>query len=172
MKKDLSKIRLIIVDVDGTMTDGGLYYDSNGNEIKKFCSKDAAGFWAAENVGIKMMVLTGRESPMVSRRLTELKTDYLIQGIKDKKSWLKQFLSDHDYKKYSIAYIGDDVNDIGPMGYAGFIGCPADSCKEILDMADYISPIKGGYGAARDVIEHILRERGQWDSAIHNVYHI
>lgn len=170
MKDNLDNISYIIVDVDGTMTDGGIYYDEHGNETKKFCTKDAAGYHAAKTVGIKIMVLTGRECAATTRRLTEMKVDFLIQGIKDKYSYLKNFMHDHTISKEQIAYIGDDVNDLFPMKLVGYVGCPADSCKEIKAIADYVSPVKGGNGAVRDVIEHILEERGQWAAAIEKIY--
>ena len=170
MTDNVGKIQYIVVDVDGTMTDGGIYYDEHGNETKKFCTKDAAGYFAAKMVGIKTIVLTGRECAATTRRLTEMKVDYLFQGVKDKLSFLKQFMQDNNITKEQIAYIGDDVNDIAPMSLAGYIGCPADSCKEIIAMADYVSIIKGGYGAVRDVIEHVLEERGEWGKTINAIY--
>lgn len=170
MTDNIGKISHIIVDVDGTMTDGGIYYDEHGNETKKFCTKDAAGYLAAKFVGIKTMVLTGRECAATTRRLTEMKVDFLIQGIKDKYTFLSHFMHEHNISKEQIAYIGDDVNDLAPMKLVGYVGCPADSCKEIKTIADYISPVKGGYGAVRDVIEHILEERGQWAGVISNNY--
>ncbi len=90
--KDFSGIKYLVIDVDGTMTDAGIYYDENGNELKKFCTKDAAGFFTAHAAGIKIMVLTGRECAATTRRMTEMKVDYLVQGIKDKETYLKDFL--------------------------------------------------------------------------------
>lgn len=170
MIDNVGKIQYIVVDVDGTMTDGGIYYDEHGNETKKFCTKDAAGYFAAKMVGIKTIVLTGRECAATTRRLTEMKVDYLFQGVKDKITFLKQFMQENNITKEQLAYIGDDVNDIAPMSLASYIGCPADSCKEIIAMADYVSIIKGGYGAVRDVIEHVLEERGEWGKAINAIY--
>ena len=170
MTDKIDKIQYIVVDVDGTMTDGGIYYDENGNETKKFCTKDAAGYFAAKIIGIKTIVLTGRECAATTRRLTEMKVDYLFQGVKDKLSFLKQFMQENNITKEQIAYIGDDVNDLAPMSLVGYIGCPVDSCKEIIAMADYISNVKGGYGAVRDVIEHVLEERGEWGKAINAIY--
>lgn len=166
----VGKIHYIVIDVDGTMTDGGIYYDEHGNETKKFCTKDAAGFFAAKMVGIKTIVLTGRECAATTRRLAEMKVDYLFQGVKDKLSFLKRFMQENNITKDKLAYVGDDVNDIAPMSLAGYIGCPEDSCKEIIAMADYVSTKKGGYGAVRDVIEHILNERGEWCKAINAIY--
>ena len=146
--------------------------DENGNEFKKFCTKDAAGFFAARAVGIKIMVLTGRECVATTRRMTELKVDYLCQNIKDKYSYLKDFMLKNGIEKEEVGYIGDDLNDLLSMKLAGFIGCPADSCAEIKEIANYISIVYGGHGAVRDVIEHLLRESGDWDIAVSNVYGI
>ena len=144
MKK---KVKLLVVDVDGTMTDAGIYYDEHGNELKKFCTKDAAGFFAAHKSGIKIMVLTGRECAATTRRMTELKVDYLFQNVKDKLSFLKKFMQENEILKEEVGYIGDDLNDIPPMKISGFVGCPSDSCIEVREIADYVSNVKGGYGA-------------------------
>ena len=83
------ELKLIVIDVDGTMTDAGVYYDERGNELKKFCTKDAAGFFAAHSVGIKIMVLTGRECAATTRRMTEMKVEYLYQNVKNKAEFLR-----------------------------------------------------------------------------------
>ena len=163
-------LKLLVIDVDGTMTDAGIYYDENGNELKKFCTKDAAGFFAAHSVGIKIMVLTGRECAATTRRMTEMKVEYLYQNIKNKADFLQKFIAENDLKKEEIGYIGDDLNDLPPMMLAGYIGCPSDSCSEIKRIANYVSDVKGGHGAVRDVIEHMLRETGEWNGAVSKVY--
>lgn len=168
----MMNIKLLVIDVDGTMTDSGIYYDENGNELKKFCTKDAAGFFAVHNVGVKIMVLTGRECAATTRRMTELQVDYLNQNVKNKVEFLSNFMKTEGLSKTEVGYIGDDLNDLPPMKLAGFIGCPADSCEEIIEIADYVSPVKGGQGAVRDIIEYLLRESGQWDIAISEVYGI
>lgn len=165
-------IEYIVIDVDGTLTDSGIYYDENGNEQKKFSTKDAAGFFAAKAVGIKTIILTGRECAATTRRMQELKADYVHQNVKDKVTFLRNFMSEHGISKEQLAYIGDDLNDLASMQLAGYVACPADSCPEIVQIADYISPINGGHGAARDVIEKILRDSGEWESAVNNVYGI
>lgn len=165
-------IKYLIIDVDGTMTDGGIYYDENGNEWKKFCTKDAAGFFAAHNVGIKILVLTGRECEATKRRMKELKVDYLFQNVREKRFFLKKYMEENNISKEEIGYIGDDLNDLSSMMLAGFIGCPCDSCVEVKEIANYISPIKGGQGAVRDIIEHVLRECNEWNNTIENVYGI
>ena len=166
------ELKLIVIDVDGTMTDAGVYYDERGNELKKFCTKDAAGFFAAHSVGIKIMVLTGRECAATTRRMTEMKVEYLYQNVKNKAEFLQTFMSQHKLKKEEVGYIGDDLNDLPPMMRVGYIGCPADSCPEIKKIANYISSVKGGNGAVRDVIEYLLIIREEWESCVSKAYGI
>lgn len=168
----MNKLEYWIIDVDGTMTDGGIYYDDSGNELKKFCTKDAAGLFAAEAIGIRVVVLTGRECPATEKRMKELGVSYLFQNIKDKKSFLEQFMKDNHISKEKVGYIGDDLNDLSPMRLAGYLACPKDSCTEIREIADYVSPVRGGHGAVRDIIEHKLRESDDWDRAIKTAYHM
>jgi 3-deoxy-D-manno-octulosonate 8-phosphate phosphatase (KDO 8-P phosphatase) len=163
-------IEYLVIDVDGTMTDSGIYYDENGNELKKFNTKDAAGFFAAHKVGIKTLVLTGRKCKATARRMAELKVDFLYQDIHNKYIFLQNFIQERGIDKSEIGYIGDDLNDLHPMSLVGYIACPADSCKEIIEIADYVSPIKGGSGAVRNIIEHILRCSGEWEQAVSQHY--
>ena len=164
------RIKYLVIDVDGTMTDAGIYYDENGNELKKFCTKDAAGFFTAHQVGIKIVVLTGRECAATTRRMTEMKVDYLVQNIKDKIAYLDDFIQREKISYEEIGYLGDDLNDLAGMQKAGFAGCPEDACEEIKDICDYVSAVKGGHGAVRDIVSHLLKERGEWEGAISKVY--
>lgn len=166
----LNNIRYIVIDVDGTMTDAGIYYDDHGNELKKFCTKDAAGFFAARQAGIKIIVLTGRECAATTRRMQEMKVDYLVQNIKDKKTYLAEFMRKYSIQKEQIAYIGDDLNDLSSMQLCGYIACPKDACPEIKEVANYISEVEGGKGAVRDIIEHILLEIGVWKDVVTQVF--
>ena len=169
---DLRNIKYWVVDVDGTMTDAGIYYDENGNETKKFCTKDAAGYFAARAVGMEIIVITGRECQSVTKRLTELGVEKIFQNIKNKKSFLFEYMQKYGISKDQVAYIGDDLNDLPAMSLAGYIACPADACIEIKQKADYISTNKGGNGAVRDCIEYVLRSVELWDEAIKKVYFI
>ncbi len=171
-KEQAGKIRYLVVDVDGTMTDAGIYYDEHGNELKKFCTKDGAGFFAAHQAGIKLMVLTGRECQATTRRMQEMKFDYIVQNIKDKSVYLKDFMQKNGILREEIGYIGDDLNDLPPMKLCGFAGCPADACEEVKAYADYVAKVNGGAGAARDVICALLKARGEWDQAVADVYGI
>lgn len=169
-KESFKKIKYLIIDVDGTLTDAGIYYDEHGNELKKFCTKDAAGFFAARQVGIKIMILTGRECAATTRRMQEMKVDYLVQDCRDKIGYIQNFMKDNNISKEEVGYLGDDLNDLPGMFLCGFSGCPADACDEIKEKADYVSDTKGGYGAVRDIISYLLKERGEWERAVMEVY--
>jgi 3-deoxy-D-manno-octulosonate 8-phosphate phosphatase (KDO 8-P phosphatase) len=160
----------IVLDVDGTLTDSGVYYDDHGNELKKFSTKDGAGIQIAKAAGLKIIVLTGRECNATLRRMTELKADITQQNLKDKAAWLQEYMSTHGVAKAEIGYIGDDVNDLASMRLCGFVGCPADSCKEVKALADYVSPLCGGCGAVRDCIEYLLTKDGLWSECVAKVY--
>ncbi len=164
------KIKYLVIDVDGTMTDAGVYYDENGNEFKKFCTKDGAGFFAAHELGIKMLVLTGRECAATVRRMKEMKVDYLVQNTPDKITYLEKFVEQEGIAYEEVGYLGDDLNDYPGMKRCGYAACPADACEEIKDISDYISPVKGGQGAVRDMISHLLKERGEWEDVIARIY--
>lgn len=167
---DFTKIKLLVIDVDGTLTDAGIYYDDHGNELKKFCTRDAAGFFAAKACGIQTMILTGRECPATTRRMKEMKVDHLYQNIKDKKTFLTDFMKENQLSRQEVGYVGDDLNDLPGMSLCGFVGCPADACEEIKAVANYISPILAGHGAFRDVVCYLLKERGEWERAVSDVY--
>lgn len=167
---DWKKIKYLVIDVDGTMTDAGIYYDEHGNELKKFCTRDAAGFFAAGQAGIQIIVLTGRECQATTRRMQEMKVDYLVQNIKDKVSYLKEFMSTNNLTSEEMGYMGDDLNDLQSMMLCGFVGCPGDACPEVKEVADYISDVKGGHGAVRDIVAFLLNRRGEWESSIRGIY--
>ena len=171
-KEQLKEIKYLVIDVDGTMTDAGIYYDEHGNELKKFCTKDAAGFFAAHQAGMEILVLTGRECAATTRRMTEMKVDYLVQNCKDKVRYLNQFMEEKGMTKDELGYLGDDLNDLPGMQLCGFVGCPADACAEIKEYADYVATTKGGEGAVPDIIEYMLRVRDEWDWCVSRVYGI
>ena len=108
-------IRLLVLDVDGTMTDGGVYYDSTGNELKKFAIKDGAGIVLARAAGMQVMICTGRECEAVRRRAQDLHIDYLFQNVHDKAAFLSRFMAEHSLTKPDVAYCGDDLNDLTAM---------------------------------------------------------
>ncbi len=163
-------IKLIVMDVDGTLTDGGVYYSESGSEIRNFNSKDAVGILACQALGIDCMILTGRKSEAVERRAEDLHIRYVYQGITDKMDFLVDFLKKHKMELHDILYIGDDLNDIKCMNIAGVAGCPADAAPEILMRADYIASHNGGHGAVRDVLFSYLKDNNLYDDAAAKVY--
>lgn len=163
-------IKLFVIDVDGTMTDGSIYYDENGNELKCFNTKDAAGFKAASNLGIEILVMTGRECQATLRRMKDLGVTHLFQNITDKKSCLECFMDENGISKNEVVYLGDDLNDLEAMSCAGLVACPSDSCREVREISGFVSIMPGGHGAVRDIIESLLRKDGLWEDAIKNVY--
>lgn len=164
-----SKISYWVIDVDGTMTDGGIYYDSNGNEWKKFNTKDGIGLLMLSRLDMKVIVLTGRISKAIEKRMVELKVQYLFQNVKDKVAFLERFMQENGICREQIAYIGDDLNDYYAMQLAEFKACPADACDEIKGCADYVSGEKGGEGAVRDVICYFLKKREEWENCLQTV---
>lgn len=159
-KEDAKKIKYLILDVDGTLTDSGVIYDDGGRESKRFSTKDGTGFNIAHEAGMEIVVMTGRESEVTLRRMDELHTDYIFQNVQKKAEYLSEFMKAKNISSSEVAYVGDDINDYAAMTLCGFVGCPKDAAEEIKAIADYVSDVKAGYGAVRNVVEEILRIRG------------
>ena len=166
MKEELRKIKYIVVDVDGTMTDTGIFYDDKGNELKKFSTRDYVGIMAAHYIGLRVLILTGRACPATERRAKELHVDEVYQNVKNKVDFMKRYLVDYNLNGESFAYIGDDLNDYGSMQLVGFKACPADAAPEIISICDYVSTFRGGTGVVQDVLRYILGSIGRWDDFI------
>lgn len=167
---DYRKIKLIVLDVDGTLTDGGIYYDSQGNEIKRFDVKDGLGILVARSAGLKFAILTGRMSPMVARRATELGIEHLVQGVQKKYPALLELAEKCGLSLDEIGYIGDDLNDLQCMEAVGFRACPADAAKQIKMVCDHVAAVAGGYGAVRDSLEYLLTQQDWWEENVNNKY--
>ena len=133
-------IRLLVLDVDGTMTDGGVYYDSTGNELKKFAIKDGAGIVLARAAGMQVMICTGRECEAVRRRAQDLHIDYLFQNVHDKAAFLSRFMAEHSLTKQDVAYCGDDLNDLTAMALCG--GLPGRCCRPCAGAGGFHLPPK------------------------------
>lgn len=166
MLGEAKDLKYLVLDVDGTLTDSGVYYDDNGNELKKFSTKDGTGFNLAHDAGFKIFVITGRECPATLKRMAELKTEYIYQNVQKKAEFLKKLMCDMNIEAKEVAYIGDDLNDIPAMRICGYVGCPQDAAKEVKELADYVSPVYAGHGAMRDVVENILTLRGDREEVI------
>lgn len=158
-------IKLLVLDVDGTMTDGGVYYDAAGNELKKFAIKDGAGIVLAHAAEIEIMICTGRECEAVRRRAAELQVEHLHQNVADKAAFLAEFMAQHGLAREEVAYCGDDLNDLAAMALCGFVACPADACPSVRARVNHICEQNGGEGAVRDTINTILLRDGRWHAA-------
>lgn len=141
---DFSKLQLLVLDVDGTMTDGGIYYSNHADEFKKFCTKDAIGLKAAIYGELDVLVLTGRKCVALQRRMHELGIKKCFEGIKNKRLFLEKYMKKKHLGKEQVAYIGDDLNDLNAMKLAIFVACPLDAADEVASMADYVSKHVGG----------------------------
>lgn len=172
MNSSPMRVTHVVIDVDGTLTDGNICYDGTGNELKTFCTRDGAGLLAARQAGLKLIILTGRECAAVQRRAADFRVDILRQNVADKRSWLGGFIAENGLAPENLAYVGDDLNDYAAMQLAAFVGCPLDACEEVRAVANFVAPRKGGEGAVRDVLHCLLLLRGQWDEAVRAVYGI
>ena len=167
---DYNKIKLIVLDVDGTLTDGGIYYDSQGNEMKRFDVKDGLGILVARKAGLEFAVITGRASPMVERRVKELGTKYLLQGVQKKYPALLELAKNCNLSMDEIGYIGDDLNDLQCMEAVGFRSCPSDAVAAAKAICNYVASVPGGHGAVRESLEYLLTQRGQWNVVANEAY--
>ena len=158
-------IKILVMDVDGTLTDGRIYMGTNGEMMKAFHIKDGLAISRIlVKSGIVPVILTGRKSDIVTRRCEEIGIRYLFQGVNDKSSELEKilvFLSTElgmEITFNNVAYIGDDINDIDCMKQVGLSACPIDAAGEVLEIADYVCRKKGGEGAVREFIEWISKK--------------
>lgn len=150
------KIKLLVMDVDGTLTDGKINIGENGELFKSFSVKDGHGInRILPQCGIKPVIITNRRSKIVEYRAAELHIEFLFQGVGDKLSVLTKLLEEEKLSFAECAFIGDDINDMECMRKCGLCACPQDAAKEVKAIAQYISPKKGGDGAVRDFIEYI-----------------
>ena len=156
IKKKLKKIRLVITDVDGVLTDGGIFYSKNGESLKKFNTRDSMGMELLLNCGIKTVMLTRENSEIVKKRAKKIKIAELYSNVADKKSILPKILKNYNVRIDEIAYIGDDINDLEIMRSIGFAATPNDGNTEVKKISNYICKMKGGEGAFREIADLIL----------------
>ena len=159
-------IKWIVLDVDGVLTDGKLIYTSNGEEIKEFSAKDGLGLAAARKAGLSLGIITARVSPMVERRAKELKFDALLMGHANKTDALRSLCESHHIELKNIAYMGDDLNDLGALSLVGLPMAPQNAASEVKRVARFVSDYNGGSGAVRDAVEYILKSQHMWDSVV------
>lgn len=156
---DTAKIKMIIMDVDGTLTDGKIYMGSDGELIKAFHVKDGLRIKQLPDFGIISVIITGRKSTILEKRIYELEIVESYQGIANKVPVLEELLRKYHLSYENVAYIGDDENDYAPMKLCGLKGCPANAAEPILEMADFVSKHNGGEGAVREFLDFILKDK-------------
>ncbi|MCV6608843.1 MAG: HAD-IIIA family hydrolase [Campylobacterales bacterium] len=159
-------IELIVLDVDGTLTDGGIIYGSDGVESKKFNVKDGLAIATWKKMGRKVAIITGRESNIVERRANELKIDFLVQKCKTKEAKIKELAESLDITLSSVAAIGDDLNDLGMLKAVGDSYCPKDSNEMIKPYVKNVLEEKGGEGAVAAMIKQIIKEENKEEEFI------
>lgn len=159
-------IQWIVLDVDGVLSDGTLIYTSSGEELKSFSVKDGLGLTAARKVGLKLAIITARISPMVERRAKELHFDALLMGHANKTEALRTLCKEHQINLEEIAYMGDDLNDLGVLQIVGLPMAPNNAVPEVKELAKFISTVNGGHGAVREAVEYILKNQGLWETIV------
>lgn len=164
IRERLAKIRLLLLDVDGVMTDGRIVYDDRGGEIKAFDVKDGHGLKLLQRAGIRVGIITGRQSAMVDRRAAELGIELVCQGAKDKLVPFLQILHKTGLTADQVAYVGDDYPDLPILRRVGFAATVADALDEIKPYVHYVTSHSGGSGAVREICDLLLKESGRWEA--------
>lgn len=152
-------IKILVMDVDGTLTDGHIYISAEGEAMKAFHVQDGYGIvHILPEIGIVPVIITGRSSKILERRAAELKIKHLYQGVVDKLAKLKEITADAGVAPEEIAYIGDDLNDLACIRYCGYTACPADAVLQVREAVSYVCKRDGGKGAVREFVD-LLRSR-------------
>lgn len=161
-----ARVKLMVFDVDGVMTDGGLYYGPHGELFKRFDVKDGHALVLARLTGLPAAILTARTSEIVAVRGAELKLAKVMQGKKDKGPALLELCAELNVEPDACSYMGDDVNDLAPLHRVALAACPADAAPEVRAMAHLVTNARGGYGAVRELCELVLKATGRWSKAL------
>jgi 3-deoxy-D-manno-octulosonate 8-phosphate phosphatase (KDO 8-P phosphatase) len=161
-----ARIEMLVLDVDGVLTDGRIVYTDHGEEIKAFHVRDGSGLKLWTTLGKKVGIITGRRSVIVQRRADELGITAVIQGADDKKAALLEMLKALGVSAEQTCAVGDDIVDLPVLRACGLAVTVADACPEAKEDADYVTQARGGRGAVREVIELILRAQGSWQGIV------
>ncbi len=164
MKDKATGIKLLLLDVDGVLTNGQIIYDGAGNELKMFDVRDGHGIKLLQRAGIQVGIITGRKSEVVARRAAELGIEILYQGALKKLDPYLEILDRTDLTNEEIAYVGDDLIDLPVLRKVGFSATVADADAEVRSRVDYVASLPGGRGAVREICELLLKAGGHWDS--------
>lgn len=166
IEERLKHIRLLLLDVDGVMTDGSLYFDDTGEEAKFFNSKDGLGISLLMKEGVGVGIVTGRSSDALLHRCRNLRIELVYQGIRDKLSVLPKITEKTKVSPMEMAFVGDDLLDLPMMLTVGVGIAVADAHEEVLKRADIVTVKNGGKGAVREVCDAILKARGAWENIV------
>lgn len=157
LQKKLENIKLLAMDVDGTLTDKGVYYSVEGLALKKFSVHDGMGISLLNQSNIETMMISSDESEIPIKRADKLKITHRVVAARRKSVEITKILLSSDIKFQEVAYIGDDINDIEAMEMCGFSACPSDATEEVKKIVDFVSDFSGGDGAVRQICEMILK---------------
>jgi 3-deoxy-D-manno-octulosonate 8-phosphate phosphatase (KDO 8-P phosphatase) len=160
----LTDIQMLVLDVDGVLTDGRLIVNSDGSESKAFHTHDGHGIRLWQRAGLKVAFLSGRASEATNRRAEQLGVKHVLQDCHHKLDAMKELLGHVHLSPQEVAYVGDDLPDLPVIRYVGFGVAVANAVAEVKQHADYVTSRLGGSGAVREVIEHILKNTGRWDT--------
>ncbi len=155
----LKSIKMLLLDVDGVMTDGGIYFAERGDEMKKFNIQDGYGIVKLQRRGIMVAIITGRTSDLVRRRAAELGINEIYQNLDNKHEAYESIKTKHGLSDSAFAYIGDDEPDLPVLKKVGFSAAPSDAVEVVRRSVDYVCKRRGGEGAVREVVDMILRSR-------------
>ena len=160
------ELRLLLLDVDGVLTDGTISVSGTGDERKSFHIRDGSAILWARQAGVEVGLLSGRRSGATAKRAGELKIGILVEGETDKRAAFAKIATAEHLKNEQIAFMGDDLLDLPVLQIAGLSAAPADACEDVRNRVHYVTQAAGGRGAVREFIELILRGRGQWDALV------
>ena len=155
----LRRIKMLLLDVDGVLTDGGLYYSAQGVELKRFHAHDGYGVVRAFEQGLKIGLISGRTTPVVTARAAALGIDDVIQGMQDKVTAMRSLQEKYHFQDEEFAFMGDELFDMPLLRTVGFAAAPRNARPEVLRIVQYVTRAAGGEGAAREVIDLILAHR-------------
>jgi 3-deoxy-D-manno-octulosonate 8-phosphate phosphatase (KDO 8-P phosphatase) len=156
----LETIRAVAIDVDGVLSDGGLWWGPGGEEWKRFCFADIMGVSLARRAGLILALISGENSPLVDRYAEKMLIHHVIKGCRDKAAALREFAAAAGLELNQICFIGDDVNDLPAMAIAGLAAAPANAATVVLERAHFIANAPGGNGAVRELMDALLTARG------------
>ncbi|MCM1300980.1 MAG: HAD hydrolase family protein [Alistipes senegalensis] len=161
-KEQIARVEAFVFDVDGVMTDGGIIPTADGDFIRRYNAKDGYALAYAVKMGYKVCVITGGRGQLLERRLRMLGIHRYYTDCMDKITTLRNYLAEEGLDPAHVIYMGDDIPDLDCMREVGIPVCPADAAAEVLEVSRYVSEFNGGAGAVRDIIEQVLRARGDW----------